>query len=228
MNQKISVSEIFGPTIQGEGKNLGKPSMFLRLAKCNLKCTWCDTKYTWDWENYDPKKEIKYMTIGDISKELETKTMKLDPKSLVITGGEPMLQQKKLSPLFQYLPNWFIEIETAGTIKPEILPDQFNVSLKLENSENPLRKRYKPDVIESFIGTNRCIWKFVVEKVEDFEEIDRLVERFGLSPVYIMPEGVEPEKVRQTALEILPYVVERNWILTPRYHIDLWSNKRGV
>ena len=45
----MQVNEIF-KSIQGEGPNFGKPAIFLRTAQCNLKCTWCDTKYTWDWE----------------------------------------------------------------------------------------------------------------------------------------------------------------------------------
>ena len=48
----MKISEIF-ESIQGEGNNAGKPAVFLRTAECNLKCIWCDTKYTWDWKNYD-------------------------------------------------------------------------------------------------------------------------------------------------------------------------------
>ncbi len=44
----MQVNEIF-KSIQGEGPNFGKPAIFLRTAQCNLKCIWCDTKYTWDW-----------------------------------------------------------------------------------------------------------------------------------------------------------------------------------
>ena len=51
----MQVNEIF-KSIQGEGPNFGKPAIFLRTAQCNLKCTWCDTKYTWDWKNYDFQK----------------------------------------------------------------------------------------------------------------------------------------------------------------------------
>ena len=61
----LKVSEIFD-SIQGEGPSTGTPSIFLRLSTCNLKCSWCDTKYTWDWQNYDIKKEIKEISIEKI------------------------------------------------------------------------------------------------------------------------------------------------------------------
>ena len=63
----MQINEIF-KSIQGEGPNFGKPAIFLRTAQCNLKCTWCDTKYTWDWKNYDYAKEVKEMTMEEINK----------------------------------------------------------------------------------------------------------------------------------------------------------------
>ena len=62
----MQVNEIF-KSIQGEGPNFGKPAIFLRTAQCNLKCTWCDTKYTWDWKNYDFSKEVKEMTLDEVT-----------------------------------------------------------------------------------------------------------------------------------------------------------------
>ena len=53
--------EIFH-SLQGEGHSIGTPTVFLRLALCNLTCVWCDTKYTWDWANFDTKAEILSMS----------------------------------------------------------------------------------------------------------------------------------------------------------------------
>ena len=88
----MQVNEIF-KSIQGEGPNFGKPAIFLRTAQCNLKCTWCDTKYTWDWKNYDFSKEVKEMTIDEVKDAIT----ELEIKHLVITGGEPLLQQDDLA-----------------------------------------------------------------------------------------------------------------------------------
>ena len=95
---------------------MGVPSVFLRLATCNLTCHWCDTKYTWDWRNFD----------------YQTEVMELDPEAIkgliqafncshvVITGGEPLLQQAELEPLVESLADdgHTFEVETNGTIVP--------------------------------------------------------------------------------------------------------------
>ena len=134
----MQVNEIF-KSIQGEGPNFGKPAIFLRTAQCNLKCTWCDTKYTWDWKNYDFQKEVKEMTIDEVKDAI----LDLEIKHLVITGGEPLLQQDDLADLLSFLkPDFYVEVETNCTILPNKmltdLIDQWNVSPKTKNSGNPL------------------------------------------------------------------------------------------
>src|ERR1044072_5713610 len=89
---KLRISEIFY-SLQGEGKNIGTPVVFLRTALCNLKCTWCDTKYTWDWDNYDYKKEVKELDLASICEFI----FSFKVKHLVVTGGEPLLQQNRLA-----------------------------------------------------------------------------------------------------------------------------------
>jgi len=86
----LKVNEIFGPTIQGEGKSSGMPCAFLRLSLCNLHCIWCDTPYTWNWkgtpfshpEKFDQEKEIHIMSNEEILETLKT----IDVKNLVISG----------------------------------------------------------------------------------------------------------------------------------------------
>ena len=143
--QKIKVNEIFGPTIQGEGRTVGKPVKFLRTAGCNLACVWCDTPYTWNWqgtdfehpEKFDREKEIHDMSVDEIKTQLDQ--IGKDVKALVISGGEPMLQQNKLVPLLHLLKNdgYWVEIETNGTRAPSdeflSLIDQINCSPKLTN-----------------------------------------------------------------------------------------------
>src|SRR5689334_5020919 len=143
----LKVSEIFD-SIQGKGPSTGTPSIFLRLSTCNLKCSWCDTKYTWDWENYDVNKEIKEIDLEEIVKRIN-QFSKLS--NIVITGGEPLLQQDKLVLLLTLLKAknsedkfdyraYKIEIETNGTIAPKKelvkLTDQWNISPKTSNSLN--------------------------------------------------------------------------------------------
>jgi 7-carboxy-7-deazaguanine synthase len=101
----MKVSEIFR-TIQGEGCSQGLPSVFLRLAGCNLNCSWCDTRYAREGGTDMSCSEIVQMISG------------LPGTRICITGGEPLLQGDLLHPLLEELHNkgYRIEIETNGTI----------------------------------------------------------------------------------------------------------------
>lgn len=245
---QLSVSEIFGPTWQGEGSSIGKRCYFLRLGGCNQHCVWCDTPYTWDWTGrngtvYDPKRELRKFSVDDLLAELallmpdwelEVSQRAYLSKMLVISGGEPMLQQKRLVPLARELrrTGWRIEIETAGTIfpLPELAPfiDQFNVSPKLENSGNDLKTRYKGKVLEALQETGRVCWKFVVMDRADLSEIRHIVTEHRLSPVYIMPEGKTEDAIHGHMKDIAAAVLEEGWNLTSRLQVELWGNRRGV
>ena len=237
-NFQLIVSEIFGPTIQGEGASIGMPTMFLRLGICNLACDWCDTKYTWDWANYDYTKELKRMSRQEVFNELLDKSKETPHvRRLVISGGAPMLQQSKWESIVDKLVTdlgWKVEVETAGTIAPTervaSLVSQFNVSPKLEHSGNPVEKRYRPEVLRAFKNTDKATFKFVVRDVSDFEEIYAIVEGFSieLDKVFIMPEGQDPETISTRVNELVDRVVWEGYNLTTRLHVLLWGSKRGV
>src|SRR3954471_17481940 len=109
MTRSLLVSEIFGLTIQGEGRSVGVPCAFLRLGGCNLHCTWCDTPYTWVFDDrhtvlhgahkrYDPVEELQRLSVEDVINQL--RHVQPDEYGLVvISGGEPMLQQDVLADL---------------------------------------------------------------------------------------------------------------------------------
>lgn len=232
----LAVNEIFGPTIQGEGKSAGMPCHFLRLAGCNLACVFCDTPYTWKWGTgpgeFDPKKEIHPMVVDEVFDRLEEMADATGVRSLVISGGEPMLQQRALVHLTRRLheKKWHTEIETAGTIKPHTieLVKHWTCSPKLSNSGNPLDKRYKPDALEVIgFALSRC-FKFVVTAPADFDEIDALVKAHSLGPVYIMPEGIDSDTLDGRLGWIAEEAIKRNYWVSGRMHVQLYGNKRGV
>src|SRR3954470_17657195 len=90
--------EIFA-SIQGEGVSLGRPSTFVRLAGCSLACSWCDTQYTWNWARYDPRVETMRLSAADVLAVVEVD----GPSNVVLTGGEPLLQQRDLALLTREL-----------------------------------------------------------------------------------------------------------------------------
>ena len=222
---ELVVSEVFGPTLQGEGPSLGRRAGFVRLGRCNLACSWCDTAYTWDWSRFDPAQELRRMTVAEVAAQVAA----MDVPMVVVTGGEPLLQQSALSELLLTLsPRHRIEVETAGTIAPipEVvgLVDQFNVSPKLGNSGNALERRHKPEVLRAFQDTGKAVFKFVVAGPHELDE----VAAFGVAPVWVMPEGTTAERVRAGLAALADPVIERGWNLTTRLHVELWGDKRGV
>lgn len=224
----LSINEIFGPTIQGEGLSLGEPTFFVRVAGCNLRCSFCDTPYTWDWSRFDVRKESHTMTVDDVLARLLDLKGDLPIKHLVVSGGEPMLQQSGLDDLARHLPDWFIEVETAGTKVLQFdFADQYNVSLKLASSGNG-PERLKPAAIRSLLATGKANWKFVVFDASDFREIDALVREYRLSPVVIMPEGIDAGIISDRSKAIVPLAIEHGYRVTTRLHISLFGNRRGV
>lgn len=220
------LSEIFGPTIQGEGPSMGRRCGFVRLGKCNLACSFCDTPYTWRWSDHDPAVELHDKTVDAIVEQLDA----MDIDMVVLTGGEPLLQQRELAPLVDTLRQdrgWRVEVETAGTIAPALDVDQWNVSPKLENSGNRRDRRYKPDVLRAFQAAGNSAFKFVVAAPTDLVEVAAIVEECALDNVWLMPEGVEAAALAERLRWIASAAIDRGWNVTTRLHVVLWGDERG-
>lgn len=223
--------EIFH-SIQGEGINIGKPTVFLRLSFCNLKCNWCDTKYTWDWERYNKKQEVLVMSIP----EVEESILAFDCKHLDITGGEPLLQQKDLGELLTNSKEkgFYIEIETNGTVVPDeyclSLVDQWNVSPKLNNSSNPRHLREISDAYKLFANLTCSYFKYVIRTEQDLSEVQNLIEKYAIhrERVILMPEATNSETLTERSEWLAKACKDKGYRFSTRLHILLWGNRRGV
>lgn len=226
---ELIVAEVFGPTFQGEGPSVGRRAGFVRLGHCNLDCSWCDTPYTWDWDRYDPAHELRRESVGSVLARLE----EMAPEIVVVTGGEPLIQQLRLAPLLEgcVARGWVVEVETNGTIVPDDrivgLVGQWNVSPKLANSGITPDKRIRPDALAALGATGRAVFKFVVTGPADLDEVADVVGAAGLEPVWIMPEGTDPVALLETARGLADPVLARGWNLTQRLHVLLWGDRRG-
>ena len=233
----LVVSEIFGPTIQGEGVYAGRIVGFLRLGACNLSCSWCDTPYTWDASRFDLRNEMARVEIVEIMEAI----LNLGVKHLVISGGEPLLQQRGVgwnNLLEQLMSNGIsVHIETNGTIVPSettiggVL--HFTVSPKLAHSGDSLEKRMNPAAIMAFSNLSEfghAIFKFVAKEESDLDEIAAWVYEYSIpqDAVWVMPEGMTRNDQLNTLIEIADKVIERRWNLTSRLHTLIWDLKRGV
>lgn len=210
----MRVSEIFY-SLQGEGQSLGTPVIFIRLSGCHLRCVWCDSKFTWDL------KSGKEMSTTEIIKEIK----KFPSKHLVITGGEPLIQQSSLKELFQELPNYYIEMETSGSLKSHLddYINHYNCSPKLSNSKN------KEIRLEKF-PSEKTYYKFVVSDEKNLTEIKAFIKKHKLQKdkIFLMPEGIKKRKLQEKSLWLAEICKRENLRFTPRLHINIWGNKRKV
>jgi len=236
----LKVNEIYGPVKQGEGKSAGKEVMFVRLALCNLHCSWCDTPYTWNWigtnfkhpDKHDPKKEVRIMDYDEILRHLFLKSRTV--QAVVLSGGEPMVQQGRLIGLLQLLKrhSYWIEVETNGTIAPTnkflSLVDQINCSPKLSNSDNSQAQRERPHALQTLAQSSKTNFKFVVATPVDIEEILGLVNKYQFRDVYLMPQGRTKNEICSSQDLVQSLCTQHGFHFTSRLHILEHGNKRGV
>ncbi|MEM1106993.1 MAG: 7-carboxy-7-deazaguanine synthase QueE [Pseudomonadota bacterium] len=240
--------EIFA-ALQGEGPCQGRPSIFVRLSQCNLHCVWCDTPYTWNFQpgrfdhrgdrpgapnTFDRALETVEMSVEALAEQL----MAQPCRRLVLTGGEPLLQQRQLGALCAGLktddPGWHIEVETNGTLWPKgdarHAVDQFNVSPKLSHSGNPAALAIRPAVLRRFAGVPGAIFKFVVAEPSDLAEIEQLMADCDLPAgrIWLMPEGVDSAALRAREEWIGPICQAKGYKFSDRLHIHSHGDTRGT
>ncbi|MGW1362999.1 7-carboxy-7-deazaguanine synthase QueE [Streptomyces chartreusis] len=228
----LIVAERFGievPTFQGEGPSCGHPALFIRLSRCNLTCTKCDTKYTWDWAQFDPRRESTKWTVADLLAWTTSSPVEL----VVITGGEPLLQQQRLVPLVRGLlaAGKRVEFETNGTITP--LPEllvtgaRYNVSPKIASFGVDEAKSLVPAALEALVASGQAMFKFVASTEADLDRIAQVADAHRLAPVWVMPEGTTADAVIATTRALADAVAARNWHFTTRLHVLAFADTRG-
>lgn len=203
-------------SLQGEGPRAGVPSVFLRLAGCNLRCSYCDTP------------EALGKGGGLEVNEVVRKTVELASRAenLVITGGEPLLQTRVLELFLEEALGFFpyVEIETNGTLPPLKIKSgiHYNVSPKLSNSGEKEEKRLRLDVLREFSGLP-SIFKFVVKEREDVEEVAHLASALNIpgSRIYLMPMARDLRELRGRAREVALLAMEYGFRYSDRLHLRL-------
>lgn len=228
----MKIAEVFY-SIQGEGGLVGMPSVFVRTSGCNLRCVWCDTPYA-SWSPEGAARDL-----GSLVDEVAG----YGARHVVVTGGEPMIAPEicELTARLRAL-GLHITIETAGTVFAPVACDLMSISPKLANSTprerdggrwaaRHERLRMQPDVLRKLIAGYEYQLKFVVAQPSDLDEIRRVVEEIGVrdcARVMLMPEGADPETLRERGQWLVEAAKREGFRFSPRLHIELWGNCRGV
>jgi 7-carboxy-7-deazaguanine synthase len=224
----LRIAELFY-SIQGEGALVGVPSVFIRTSGCNLRCAWCDTPYTsWQPEGTD-------LTLDQILSEVRSH----GARHAVVTGGEPMIAPEIVA-LTERLreAGMHITIETAGTVFQPVACDLMSISPKLANStpSDPgwsarhERLRIQPEVLAELMARYQYQLKFVIARPVDLEEVRALILdlKADRERVILMPEGTDRDTLRERGVWLAEICKEEGFRFSPRLHVELWGNERGV
>lgn len=231
-------------SLQGEGKNQGAPSVFVRTSRCNLYCVWCDTPYTWNWRgagfaHAQPRQfDREAETIELAVPEVAARVLAFACRRVVLTGGEPLLQAQDCAALARELKahdaRYQVEVETNGTLAPnaelDAVIDQYTVSPKLDHSGVEPSLRLKPAALAAFAQNRRSVFKFVVADAADVRSVRELEEQYGLEPdrIYLMPLGTTAEELSARRPALAELCLQRGYRFSDRLHIHLYGNRPGV
>ena len=165
----MQITEIY-KSLQGESTHAGLPCVFVRLTGCNLRCSWCDSEYTFQGG--------RKMAMEEVWDEVK----RLSPGGLVeITGGEPMLQEREVVPLMQRLleDGYQVLLETSGERPLERVPARVIkiVDVKCPNSGEP--DTFRLENLETLTARDEV--KFVLSGRDDYEFARDFAERYRLS-----------------------------------------------
>ena len=231
----MKISELFF-SIQGEGELTGMPSVFVRTSGCNLRCRWCDTKYS-SWTPEGENVDIE---------ELVERVCSYPARHVVVTGGEPMIAKdiKEFADLLKQSGK-HITIETAGTIAPNgIQCDLASISPKLSDStpekgeiseewiERHDSTRIDHDILNEWIDSYEFQLKFVVSRKEEINEVKCIIDKIesDILPekVLLMPEGTDSETIHSRYDMLVDLCKENGFRMCNRLHLDLFGNTRGT
>lgn len=214
-----SEPEIFY-SLQGEGASAGTPAVFLRLAGCNLHCAWCDTKYSWG----------AGITMSPAGIAEHLRPLLADGVHLIITGGEPLLQEAELAELLALLPaDLYTEVETNGTLYPQNAAllqrvRQWNISPKLPHAGNG--ECLFPAVLTRWAAHEGAWFKFVVKGEEDWPAIAAL--NLPQQRIILMPCAASLPELTAARPAVAAMCLRHRVRLGDRLHVVLWNEKKGV
>ncbi len=238
---KIRVSEIFGPTVQGEGALIGQPTVFVRTGGCDYRCDWCDTlhavdsQYRHDWTP---------MTASEIWKDVEALSG-AHPLMITLSGGNPATQP--LSDLLDlgHAKGYQFAMETQGSVaqtwfeKLDILtlspkPPSSLMTTDWDKFDQCLAAaKKKPEIA----------LKIVIFDDQDYQYAREVSSKYPSLPLYIQPGNHTPPPPEEHDAKIdlagiharydwlVNKISEEKWfkpIVLPQLHVLIWGNKRGV
>ncbi|MFP4097796.1 MAG: 7-carboxy-7-deazaguanine synthase QueE [Alphaproteobacteria bacterium] len=246
---RIRISEIFGPTVQGEGALIGQPSVFVRTGGCDYRCAWCDTLHAVDSEY---RAQWLPMSSGEIFERVEELS---GGKAIMVSlsGGNPAIQP--LEPLIDlgHAKDYRFALETQGSMPRPWFGklDVLTLSPKPPSSEMETNWRKLDMCVEMALNGKRpplCVLKIVVRDIKDYAYARAVSDRYADLPIYLQPLNEQPQEERgktesgdhinrerdavlERTLWLVEMVKKDRWykaVVLPQLHVLLWGDKKGV
>lgn len=245
---KIVIAEHFA-SIQGEGSTQGSPSIFIRLGGCNLMCggkgteidkklhnqaAWrCDTIEVW----MKGRSTTVFNFVEILQKEYNILKKIQQGWHIVITGGEPLMQQGAILELLEILntkySNCVVEVETNGTIEPnsKLLDhvDLWNVSPKLSNSGTKEIERKMLATTYNLFLTKSCVFKFVIHSENDLIELEESYANWIPNHlIYLMPAASTRSELEEKSKWLAEECINKGYRFSNRLQVQIWNETTGV
>lgn len=232
----IRISEIFGPTIQGEGALIGQPTVFVRSGGCDYRCSWCDTlhavesAYRHEWTPMNAEEifdEIRMLS-GDT------------PLTVSLSGGNPAIQP--FGPLIRLgqRKGYRFAVETQGSVAQDWFADLDVITLSPKPPSSGMDTDWETvsECIQIAGDGPEIVLKIVIFDKEDYRYAQEAAARYPDMPVYLQPgneqvgnDPVDHERLTERLVWLADKVNEDKWFnvsVLPQLHVMMWGNKRGV
>ena len=198
---KIKVCEIF-ESIQGEGRFVGVPMLFIRLSGCNRRCEFCDTKFAWE--------EGEWMEIKDLIKII--KKSKLD--IVLWTGGEPLLQFEAIREVIKKTNFKRHYLETNGDL------------FEIEMAKYFDWITFSPKTLKTAKKIAKLGYDWDIKIVTDLEKVNLNLIPYA---TYLIPlTTFDEKKDSKIYKKVWKYCVENGINFCPRLQILIWGKKRKI
>ena len=213
----MKISEIFF-SLQGEGLEIGLPTVFVRLFACDLRCSWCDTMYAVEGRDF------RDCSLSEVLNEIE----KHECKRVCITGGEPLIQIEEVEELANHLiqNNYTILLETSGhKMPPPILwTENSTISMDCKCPSSTMQDRMDFSLFNKLRPKDQL--KFVIQDEVDYKYATEILNRYNIKANVIF-QPTDRSELGWITKKVIEDKLDNIRVL-PQLHKIIWGDRRGV
>ncbi len=237
----IRVSEMFGPTIQGEGVLIGLPTVFVRTGGCDYRCSWCDSLHAVDSRYRDDWTPMTPEAVWDEVKRLSGGV----PVTVSLSGGNPAIQPLGALIKLGHRDGYRFALETQGSVSKDWFADLDVLVLSPKPPSSGMETDWAlfDGCLEAAGGPPETVLKIVVFDEADYAYARDAAARYPQLPVYLQPgnhtppggdevdAGIDMDGIAERMRWLVDRVTQDRWFdarVLPQLHVLLWGNRRGV